>query len=248
MIFAAGIGSRLRPITDSIPKAMVEVCGITMLQHTIMRMADADITDIVVNVHHHASKIVDFLADNAMFGLNIAVSDESAQLLDTGGGLLKAAPLLQGADAIVLHNADVFTDISLQRLLEKFEHEGADAMLAVRHRSSSRYLLCDDKQRMRGWINVNTGEIKPPTLKTGEADTLDKVGFCGIHVIRASSVMPQLREYADVAGRVFSMTPFYIDRCDSLDIRVDMADEQASWFDIGRPETLALARQAATKV
>lgn len=174
MIFAAGIGSRLRPITDTIPKALVEVGGMPMLQRTLMRMKDAGIIDVVVNVHHHAPKIIEFLAANNGFGMNIAVSDESDELLDTGGGLLKAIHLMGEADAVVLHNADIYTDIPLLPLVERYTQSGADVVLAVNHRSTSRYLLCDDSKRMRGWMNVTTGEIKPASLTYEKASTLEK--------------------------------------------------------------------------
>lgn len=245
MIFAAGIGSRLRPITDTIPKALVDVGGIPMLQRTIMRMREAGITDLVVNVHHHASKIIDFLAENDNFGMNITISDESDTLLDTGGGLLKALPLIGEADAVVLHNADIFTDIPLRPLIEKFETDGDDVVLAVNQRSTSRYLLTDSDGQMRGWTNVTSGEIKPPSLLPMIAVRLKKVGFCGIHVINPKILMPNLKAYA-ANDMKFSLTPFYIDNLANLTIHCHMVPPQSTWIDIGSPETLAQARQIST--
>ena len=247
MIFAAGVGSRLRPITDIIPKALVDVGGIPMLQRTIMRMREAGITDLVVNVHHHASKIIDFLAENDNFGLNITVSDESDTLLDTGGGLLKAAPLLGDADAVVLHNADIFTDIPLSLLIDRLESDCTDVVLAVNHRTTSRYLLIDGSQRMVGWTNTATGEVRPRSLDAGVISSLKRVGFCGIHVIRQSSVMERLRGYAGHNGEKFSLTPFYIDNTGSLDIHCEIMPEGVHWVDIGRHESLALACSLASE-
>lgn len=246
MIFAAGIGSRLRPITDTIPKALVDVGGIPMLQRTIIRMRDAGITDIVVNVHHHAHKIIDFLADNDNFGLDISVSDESDMLLDTGGGLLKAASLIGDADAVVLHNADIYTDIPLRPLVDEFASSGEDAVLAVNHRATSRYLLADTAYRMRGWTNITTGEVKPSNLSREEADHLEKVGFCGIHIVNPDTVMPQLQHYSSANGSKFSLTPFYIDNVDRLSIRCSQVPPSSHWIDIGKPASLSQARLLAT--
>ena len=218
-----------------------------MLQRTIMRMREADITDLVVNVHHHASKIIDFLAENDNFGLNITVSDESDTLLDTGGGLLKAAPLLGDADAVVLHNADIFTDIPLSLLIDRLESDCTDVVLAVNHRTTSRYLLIDGSQRMVGWTNTATGEVRPRSLDAGVISSLKRVGFCGIHVIRQSSVMERLRGYAGHNGEKFSLTPFYIDNTGSLDIHCEIMPEGVHWVDIGRHESLALACSLASE-
>lgn len=245
MIFAAGIGSRLRPITDTIPKALVEVGGMPMLQRTLMRMRDAGINDVVVNVHHHAPKIMEFLAANNDFGMEISVSDESDMLLDTGGGLLKAATLIGDADAVVLHNADIYTDIPLLPLIDRYAQSGADVVLAVNRRPTSRYLLCDEYNRMRGWINTATGELKPTSLTAEKVSTFAKVGFCGIHVVRPQTVFPALQSYCTQHGAKFSLTPFYIDQCDRLNIRLDLSPSESFWYDIGSPETLARACQTA---
>ena len=245
MIFAAGIGSRLRPITDTIPKALVEVGGMPMLQRTLMRMRDAGINDVVVNVHHHAPKIMEFLAANDDFGMEISVSDESDMLLDTGGGLLKAATLIGDADAVVLHNADIYTDIPLLPLIDRYAQSGADIVLAVNRRPTSRYLLCDENKRMRGWINTATGELKPASLTAEKASTFAKVGFCGIHVVRPQTVFPALQSYSMQYGAKFSLTPFYIENSDGLNIMCVAAPANSHWVDIGKPETLSFARELA---
>lgn len=245
MIFAAGIGSRLRPITDTIPKALVEVGGEPMLLRTLMRMREVGIMDVVVNVHHHAGKIVEYLAQNDNFGMNIFISDESDELLDTGGGLLKAMPMIADADAVVLHNADIYTDIPLRPLIDVFGQSSADAVLAVNHRDTSRYLLVDSESRMRGWTNVMIGEVKPSSLTPQMFQALDKVGFCGIHVVNPKTLAPELQRYADAVGQKFSLTPFYIDHCNNFYIKCVKVPEASVWIDIGRPETLQSACESA---
>lgn len=246
MIFAAGVGSRLRPITDTIPKALVDVGGEPMLLRTLMRMRDVGIMDVVVNVHHHAGKIVEYLAANDNFGMNISISDESDELLDTGGGLLKAMPLIGDADAVVLHNADIYTDIPLRPMVDQFRHSSADAILAVNHRETSRYLLVDSESRMRGWTNVTTGEVKPASLTPRMLHTLEKVGFCGIHVIDPKSLATELQSYADGVGLKFSLTPFYIADVDKLNIIGHLVPTSSTWIDIGKPASLAQACSLAT--
>lgn len=246
MIFAAGVGSRLRPITDTIPKALVDVGGEPMLLRTLMRMRDVGIMDVVVNVHHHAGRIVEYLAQNDNFGMNIFISDESDELLDTGGGLLKAMPLIGDADAVVLHNADIYTDIPLRPLIDEFRQLSADAILAVNYRDTSRYLLVDSDSRMQGWTNVTTGEVKPASLTPRMLQTLEKVGFCGIHIINSKSLATELQSYADAVGLKFSLTPFYIANVDQLNIIGHLIPTSSVWIDIGKPASLAQARSLAT--
>lgn len=239
LIFAAGLGTRLQPITSTLPKALVEVAGKTALQHAIERVAQAGITDIVINVHHFAPQIVDHLNLNNNFGLNISVSDESDLLLDTGGGLLKALPSLEPADGVVLYNADILSDIPIGEMVDCHRESGADATLLVSNRSTSRYLLFDTKGRMQGWKNVKTGEIRPDNL---EISQLSAMAFGGIHIINASSLRPLLEQYAQSNGKVFSITPFYIENCARLNIQSFIPSQSYQWFDIGSIEKLQKAR------
>lgn len=241
LIFAAGIGSRLRPITDTIPKALVTVGRVTMLERTIRRLIAAGVTDITVNVHHHAQLVKEWIAANAtLLEADLHVSDESSQLLDTGGGLLKAISSMADADAILLHNVDIFTEIPLQPMIEAHlaRHSELPAVtLATAARPTSRYLLFDKQQRMRGWENVSTGEVRPSGLDKAD---LSPLGFLGIHVL-SPCVAQLLQEYAANHGEVFSLTPFYVDNTQALDIRPYSADNY-TWLDVGRPETLAIAQ------
>lgn len=254
LIFAAGIGSRLRPLTDKVPKALVEVGGMTMLERNIRRLADAGITDITVNVHHHAAMVREWMEANAgRLGVHLRVSDESELLLDTGGGLLRAFPGIADADAIILHNADIYTDLPLRPMIEAhFSHCGssgkpqAAVTLAVAERTTSRYLLFDADGRMQGWQNVNTGEVRPATAAAGlhGAEPLQQLGFLGIHIV-TPALVPSLKAYAAACGEVFSLTPFYTANVGELDILGYRADGH-TWIDIGRPETLARARAIAS--
>ena len=163
MIFAAGLGTRLRPLTDHTPKALIKVAGKPMLEHVILRLKAAGFDDIVINIHHLGEQIIDFLRDNDNFGINIRISDERDFLLDTGGGIKKAEPLFDGSsEPILIHNADILSDIDLKALYQYHTQSGNDATLLVSHRKTVRYLLFDKPSlRLRGWINKDTLQTKP---------------------------------------------------------------------------------------
>ena len=160
MIFAAGLGTRLRPLTDSMPKALVPVCGKPLLQIVIDRLVSFGIRDIVVNVHHFAGMIEDYLASHPVPGVKVRISDEREQLMDTGGGILHAENLL-GADRFLVHNVDIISDLDLE-WLDSSVRSDALATLAVSERKTSRYLLFDDDMRLKGWTNISTGEVRSP--------------------------------------------------------------------------------------
>lgn len=235
LVFAAGLGTRLRPLTLDRPKALVEVGGEPMLGRVIRRLVDAGVDGVVVNVHHFAQKVIDYLRAED-FGVEVAVSDESDLLLDTGGGLLKARRLLDDGAPFFVHNADILSQVDLGDLYRRHLASGADVSLLVQRRDSSRRLLFDSTLRLRGWTNCVTGEVRPAGLSTGG---LLPASFGGIHVL-SPSVFPLLESYG--SNPVFSITPFYIDSCGALDIRG--IESGALWFDIGRPESLAAARRA----
>jgi NDP-sugar pyrophosphorylase family protein len=280
MIFAAGLGTRLKPFTEQHPKALVPVNGIPMLQRVLMNIADAGITDIVVNVHHFAEQIVDFLSANKNFGLNISISDESKLLLDTGGGLLKARNLLLNSDAtansqsqpkaslniesnepILLHNADILTDVPIREMLQQHQQSNADVTLLCAHRESSRTLYFDEAtNRLAGWQNLKTGEQKPagfcPTAQT------DASPFGGVHIVSASS-FPLLQAFnaeqlangnhsaneaqdrsAEHPVVPFSIVPFYLANIAKLNIQRYLLPENCQWFDVGSTNKLLQAEQS----
>ena len=158
MIFAAGLGTRLRPLTDHTPKALVSVAGKPMLERVILRLKEAGFNDITVNIHHFGEQIIEFLRANNDFGITIHLSDERDMLLDTGGGIKKARPFLDGNEPFLVHNADILSDINLAELYRHHRESNAEATLLVSQRQTSRYLLLDDANRLHGWINKSTGE------------------------------------------------------------------------------------------
>lgn len=239
IVFAAGLGTRLYPLTESMPKALVEVGGKPMLLRVLEKLRDAGIHEIVINVHHYPDMIIDYLRSNNWFGLKIMISDERTHLLDTGGGILAARNYLDDGEPFIAHNADILTDFDLSEMITRHNESGADVTLLSADRSSSRYLLFDEAQRMVGWTNTKTGEVKPAGLKS---DSLHRLAFGGVHVI-SPTVFGKLEEYRLRVGDVFSITPFYVEYCEKLDMRGYVPSESYHWFDVGRPETLEKARQ-----
>ena len=172
MIFAAGLGTRLKPLTDTMPKALVKVGGQPLLWHVIQKLMAAGYERIVVNVHHFARQIVDYLMANQNFGLDIRISDETEQLLETGGGIKKALPLFDPTEPILIHNVDILSNLDLSVL-------PADTpLLVVSERTTKRYLQFDDNMRLVGWKNIETGEVKG---REGRS-----LAFSGIHIFHPS--------------------------------------------------------------
>lgn len=238
MVFAAGLGTRLRPLTDNMPKALVPVGGVPMLQHVILNLKRYGFEDIIVNIHHFGQQVMDFLAENGNFGISIHISDERGELLETGGGILKARDFFDDGEPFLVHNADVLTDLDLSEFYKYHLHNSADATLLTAERVTSRYLLLDNFNRLNGWINVKTGEVKPAGFKY-EKGIYKELAFGGIHVI-SPSVFPYLQDYSQ--EHKFSIMPFYLDNCRKLKI-MGYAPKDYAWFDIGKPETLALAEK-----
>lgn len=238
IIFAAGLGTRLKPFTLEHPKALVEVQGRPMLQRVIERLRDAGISDIVVNVHHFARQIVDFINENSGFGCNITISDETDMLLDTGGGIAKAAPLLDGDEPFIAYNADILSDFNIRDMIDAHRQSRADVTLLTSHRPSSRQLYFDNDNRLRGWQNLNTGECRPATFAPD--NNVTAMSFNGVHII-SPRILPLLTATAS-ANPIFSITPFYIDKATQIDIRAHCPANPYQWHDIGRNETLTLAR------
>lgn len=236
LIFAAGLGTRLRPLTDNKPKALVPVAGTPMLERVIIRLKEAGFDDITVNIHHFGQQIIDFLQAHNNFGVNIHISDERDELLDTGGGIRKAKPFLDGNEPFLVHNADILSNIDLAAFYRHHLTSNAEATLLVSQRQTSRYLLLDESYRLCGWTNKTTGEVKPEGF-TPDENRHHEYAFGGIHVIS-----PTLFRYMDDErwkGK-FSIIPFYLSICQQAKIQgYPLCGFQ--WFDIGKPETLAKA-------
>src|SRR5215471_439637 len=179
MVLAAGLGTRLRPLTNDRPKALVEINGKTLLELTLARLHEFGVTDVIVNVHHFADKIVEYLAAHHNFGMNLAISRED-DLLDTGGGLKKAAWFFTNdKDPFVLHNVDVISNIDLAKMVRFHSEHQALATLAVQQRSSSRHLLFDEQ----GLLCGRRFEKEQRSEWARRAQPIDPLAFCGIHVI-----------------------------------------------------------------
>ena len=194
MIFAAGLGTRLKPLTDTMPKALVRVGGQPLLWHVVMKLKAAGYERIVVNVHHFAQQIVDYLRANDSFGLDIRISDESAQLLETGGGIKKALPLFDASEPILIHNVDILSNLDLGALTAEAP------MLVVSQRQTKRYLQFDETMRLIGWKNIETGEVRG---REGRS-----LAFSGIHLFHPSLVH-LLAEWPDR----FPIMDFYLKAC-----------------------------------
>ena len=246
MIFAAGLGTRLYPITKDRPKAMAEVNGITLLEHNIRFIAAQGFDEIIVNVHHFADKVIDFLKSKNNFGLQIEVSYEK-ELLDTAGGLAKAADFFDDED-FLLYNVDVVSNIDLQKMLAHHQQNKAIATLAIRQRETSRYLLFDENHHLAGWRNKSTGEeilVGGHDLNLVGTHGQNHVGahdrahlrdfaFSGIHII-SPKMLPLLGEI-----RKHSLTPFYLEIAKENTI-AGYEHNNDAWFDCGKPETLKQA-------
>lgn len=239
MIFAAGLGTRLRPLTDSRPKALIEVGGVTMLQRVICRLRDAGVTSIVVNVHHFPDMVFSFLHSHD-FGVEVIVSDERSCLLDTGGGVLRARRWLDSGEPVIVHNADILTDFPISAMAETHQHSGALATLLVDQRKSSRALLFDKSMTMKGWMRTDCSEILPHGL---DITALSPLAFGGVHII-SPSVFPLLENYSRFHGEVFSIIPFYLSICGVASLIGYRPPHPYRWFDIGTPARLESASRA----
>ncbi|MBP9005682.1 MAG: NTP transferase domain-containing protein, partial [Candidatus Marinimicrobia bacterium] len=180
LILAAGLGKRLRPLTNQKPKALIEVGGRPLLQIAIEYLQMYGFDEIIINVHHHADQIIKYLEVNKYLGQNIIISDETDQLLDTGGALKKAAWFFEDSQPFLVYNVDILCNLDLRQFCKHHRESGALATLAVRQRSSERYLLFDEANVLCGWQNLKTGEI----IQTRLSDSpLCQLAFSGISVL-----------------------------------------------------------------
>lgn len=236
MILAAGYGSRLRPVTDTIPKALVSVGQLTMLEIVARRLIDAGTKRLVVNVHHHADQVESLIRRQKEFGVETVISDERDALLDTGGGLAHARRLLTGSDPFLLHNVDVYSDIDLCRLLESHRSANSLATLVVNNRPSSRYLMFDD-HGLTGHGSDLTGIVERARPNIGLER---RYAFCGIHAI-SSRIFDLITERG-----AFSIVTLYT-RLAAMGQNIVplVARDDELWIDVGAPERLEQARRIA---
>ncbi len=238
IVFAAGLGTRLKPFTDTKPKALVPLNGLPMLERVILNIKDCGINDIIVNIHHFGQQIIDFLNQHNNFGVNITISDETDLLLDTGGAILKAKSLLtDGNEPFLAHNADIFTDIDLRDMINYHISNNADATLLVKQRNTQRYLAFNQQNTLEGWTNVSTGQVKPADFSITPQHSL--LAFGGVHVI-SPSIFEHMQQYHNLP--VFSTVPFYVDNCKNIIVK-GYNPSDYNWFDIGKNETLLQAEE-----
>lgn len=234
MILAAGLGSRLKPFTDKHPKALALVNGKSLLQRNIEYLQKIGITEVLVNVHHFADQIIDAVTSSHGWGSRVTISDETDAVLETGGGLKKAAWYFANETSFLLINADILTNLDLDTLITQHTNTGALATLAVSDRNSSRYFLFSETGQLCGWKNQNTGEYKPAHLTDDTTGHLIAKAFSGIQVIDTKLLLLMQRE-----GK-FSMVDVYLDLCATHNI-LAYDHTGAKLLDVGKPESLALA-------
>ena len=232
MLFAAGLGTRLKPFTDKHPKALAEVNGKTLLEHNIRYLQSFGIRDVVVNVHHFAEQIEQVLANHHGFGSGVRISDERGEVLETGGGLKKARSFFTGNTPVVVLNVDVFSNLDLKQMIAAHEQENPLATLAVMQRNSSRQLLFDADMRLTGWENIKTKEKR--MARPGVA--YRPFAFSGVQI-----VSQQLLHSMPQEGK-FSIIDVYLEAASRPYSKVLGYDHTGDWFiDVGKPESLAQA-------
>jgi len=238
MIFAAGLGTRLRPLTNEIPKALVPVNGKPALEWLILKFKKAGITQIIINIHHFPDKVIGFINDNHSFGIEIKISDEREMLLDTGGGLKKAAWFFDDGKPFLVHNADVLSNINLNEMLSFKNKKKALATLFIQERTTSRYLIFDEEKRLAGWKNTKTNEV----ILSRENPTSPKdFAFNGIHIID-----PEIFTLMTEQGK-FSIIETYLRLSSKFQI-VGFEPKHAVWMDIGKLENLPEANILAKQI
>jgi N-acetyl-alpha-D-muramate 1-phosphate uridylyltransferase len=227
MILAAGLGSRLKDLTKNTPKALIKIKNKTLLEILISKLKSQGINEIIINVHHHAQQIIDFINSNNKFDISIECSQES-ELLDTGGGLKKASWFFDGKEPFLLYNVDVISDINISQMLDFHKISNSDVSIAIRSRKTSRYFLFDANNKLCGWKNEATNEEK---IVRESSQKLLPFSFMGIHIIS-----PEVFKYFPKEEK-FSIVDFYLSIAAENKILGFPADKY-SWIDCGKPENL----------
>ena len=230
MILAAGLGTRLKPFTENHPKALLPINGKTLLQRNVEYLQSFNVKDVIINVHHFAAQIKETVQQNNGWGSNITISDETDLVLETGGGLKKAAVFLEdSSEPFILMNADILTDLNIDEVKNLHNQTNVLATLAVTNRNTSRYLLFDNDDILCGWINEKTGEQKG---KPG-----NKKAFSGIHIIS-----PKIFQHIKEEGK-FSMIDLYL-RLAAEGFKINCYDHsEGLLLDVGKPESITIAEK-----
>lgn len=234
LLLAAGLGTRLKPFTNNHPKALVPVQGKSVLEHNVRYLQRYGITDVVVNVHHFADQIIQAIHQADGWGSHIQVSDERAEVLETGGGLLFAEPLLRDSTGLITLNADILTDIDLNNLVDAHQKSQALITLAVTQRKSTRGFLVDEHGWLCGWTNTSTGEQKIQR----EASSYAFRAYSGIACYK-----PSVFQHIQRTGK-FSLTDLFLDLASEQRVHtVDYTHHLHQWMDVGTPEKVDQAER-----
>lgn len=231
MIFAAGMGTRLKPFTDNHPKALAQVNGVPLLERNIKYLQSYGINDFVINIHHFGGQILAFLGENDNFGANIEISNESDELLETGGGLLFAKRFLENEKTFLIMNVDILTDLNITNFINIHELKGGMVTLAVSDRDSTRKLMFNDKMYLKGWKNLTTNK----KTVVGGIFKLRELAFSGVHCVN-SEIFTKITR----TGK-FSIMDEYLDL-----MREDIIigyQHTANLIDVGKPESVAEAEK-----
>lgn len=232
LIYSAGLGTRLAPLTDHTPKALVQLNGKPLLSYALEKCAELGVTTAVVNVHHFGQQVIDYLGTQVYDGMKIIISDERDMLLDTGGGLIKALPLFEVDKPILLYNVDVVTNVSLWDLKRDHYRNDSIATLMVNKREGNRFFLFNEEMELCGWENRATDE----RIVVRHEDNLSSWGFCGIHFIEYDFVT-KLGEL-----RKFSITGGYLEIAKTEKV-FGWSNWHGYWFDVGSPQKLQEAAE-----
>ena len=234
-IFAAGLGTRLKPLTDTMPKALVPIGGKPLLAHVIEKLKAAGCKKIVINIHHFGDMIIDYVKSQNNFGVEILFSDERQMLLETGGAIKHAVDLL-GDEPFLIHNVDILSNVDLKALIEAHNESGSAATLLVSKRNSTRALLFNAEGNLTAWTNKNTGEVKSP-YKSVDIATLEEFAFSGIHIFS-----PRLFKYFGAYPEKFSIIDFYLNSCKDEKISAYTQDG-LNLLDVGKLDSLERAEE-----
>ena len=234
MIFAAGLGTRLKPLTEKVPKALIEVGGMTLLERVVLKLKAAGVQRMVINVHHFSERVIRFIRAKDNFGMEVIISDESSCLLETGGGIKKAGHAFDPQSPVLLHNVDILSNADLQAFYS--QNLTNDATLLVSNRDTKRYLLFDNDMNLVGWTHLGTGEIRSPYPRLN-IDKCRRYAFSGIHLFS-----PRLLKLMDNFPEKFGIMDFYLSVCHQTNIR-GCLQEGLQLIDVGKIDTLKEAEQ-----
>lgn len=235
MILAAGLGTRLKPFTNSTPKALVPILGKPVIEHVILKLKKQGFNEVIINIHHFGDQIIDFIKSKNYFDIRIEFSDERDKLLDTGGAIKKASWFFDADESIFIHNTDIISDVNLSAVYDNHIQNKAMATLVVNERESSRYLFFDENNNLKGWVNEKSGK----TISSSDYNPLKhhKLAFFGIHVLSGNAIT-YMKDFPDK----FSIIDFYLSICDKNSVHAFLANDNYM-VDVGKLESLDRAEE-----